>query len=146
MSARLLHRPLLIGLPLALVAGALTGGAVASPGGSAGAGAGSVRITTVSDRADLVSGGDVLVRITAPGADPESVHVRLNGHDVTGKFQQSSDGAGLGLISGLRLGRNTVTATAPGGRGARLTVTNHPLGGPVLAGPQINPWTCGNES
>jgi hypothetical protein len=142
MSVRPLHRPLLIGLPLALVAGALTGGAIASPGASAGP----VRITTLSDRADLVSGGDVLVRISAPDADPESVHVRLNGRDITGEFQHNSNGAGLGLISGLRLGRNTVTATAPGGRGARLTVTNHPLGGPVIAGPQIKPWTCGNDS
>ena len=28
------------------------------------------------------------------------------------------------------------------GGAARLVVTNHPIGGPVLAGPQIQPWTC----
>ena len=140
-SVRTTHRAVLYGLPLVLVAGTLAGAAVASPRTSGG----SVRITTVSDRADLVSGGDALVRISAPGADPESVRVRVNGRDVTGDFRQHSDGNGLGLISGLRLGANTVTATA-GGRGARLTVTNHPLGGPVLAGPQVKPWTCANDS
>jgi hypothetical protein len=141
MSVRLSNRPVLFGLPLVLIAGTLTGAAVASPHQAAGV----VRITTVSDRADLISGGDVLVRITAPGADPESIHVRLNGDDVTSDFQQHSDGAGLGLISGLKLGDNTLIATA-GGRGARLTVVNHPLGGPVIAGPQIKPWTCSNDS
>ena len=141
MSVRLGNRPLLFGLPLVLVAGTLAGAAVASSR----AAAGPVTITTLSNRADLVSGGDVLVRINAPGADPESVRVRLNGQDVTGEFQKHSDGAGLGLLTGLRLGANTVTATA-GGRGARLTITNHPLGGPVLAGPQIKPWTCSNDS
>ena len=135
------HRPLLFGLPLLLVAGTLAGAASATPHVPTGP----VTITTVSDRADLVSGGDVLVRIAAPGADPESIQVHLNGQDVTGDFQQHSDGAGLGLITGLQLGRNVVTATADG-RGARLTVTNHPLGGPVIAGPQIKPWTCGNSS
>ncbi len=141
MSVRMTHRPLLLGLPIALVAGTLAGVAAASPHAHSGV----VSIATLSDRADLVSGGDALVRISAPGADPESVRVRLNGHDVTSDFRQHSDGAGLGLVSGLRLGPNTITATA-GGRGARLTVTNHPLGGPVLAGPQIKPWTCSNDS
>ena len=26
--------------------------------------------------------------------------------------------------------------------GAQITITNHPIGGPVFAGPQIQPWTC----
>jgi hypothetical protein len=142
MSVRPLHRPLLFGLPLALVAGTLASAALAQPRATPGV----VHITTLGNRADLVSGGDALVRISAAGADPESIHVRLNGRDITREFQQHSDGAGLGLITGLRLGDNTVTATAPGGRGARLTVTDHSLGGPVIAGPQIKPWTCGNAS
>lgn len=142
MRARPLHRPLLFGFPILLVAGTLAGAALAQPR----AAGSEVHITTLSNRADLVSGGDALVRIGATGVDPESIHVRLNGRDITGEFQRHSNGAGLGLISGLRRGDNTVTATAPGGRGARLTITNHPLGGPVIAGPQIKPWTCSNDS
>ena len=34
----------------------------------------------------------------------------------------------------------------PDGRGARLTITNHPNGGPVFAGPQVHPWICDNAS
>src|SRR5438445_464152 len=142
MSLRLPYRPVTLGLPLVLLAGVLSGVSLAT---TSSAGSGVVQITTVSNRADLISGDDALVRITAPGADPESVHVRLNGQDITAEFQSHSAG-GLGLISGLRLGDNTVTATAPDGRGAELTITNHPLGGPVIAGPQIEPWTCSNNS
>ncbi|MDX6234586.1 MAG: hypothetical protein QOH68_3694, partial [Nocardioidaceae bacterium] len=134
-----LRRTIVQGTCLALVAGVLSGISGAAPAG------GSVRIAAVSNRADLVSAGDVLLRITAPASvSPGSVQVRLNGHDVTSAFQQHSDGHGLGLLTGLRLGRNTVVATTPDGRGARLVVTNHPQGGPVFSGPQIKPWTCSN--
>jgi hypothetical protein len=105
-----------------------------------------VTIQTLSNRADLVSGGDVLVRVTTPGFPVASARVVLNGHDVTAAFRRQSDGHGLGLLTGLRLGRNVVTVRVPGGHGARLVVTNHPLGGPVFNGPQIQPWTCGNAS
>ena len=141
MSVRLSHRPVLAGLPLTLVAGTLTGVSIASSAG------GVVQIKTLSVRADLVSGGDALVKIAVPqGASPTSLRVRLNGHDITSSFRKQSDGQGLGLVSGLRLGRNTVSAGLPDGRGARLVLTNHPLGGPVFSGPQIHPWTCGNDS
>src|SRR4051794_32552120 len=87
MSLRLFNRPFLLGMPLVLIAGTLAGAAVAAPN----AAAGEVHITTLSTRADLVSGGDVLARIGARGVDPESIHVRLNGRDVTNHFQQHSD-------------------------------------------------------
>jgi hypothetical protein len=142
MSVRLPHRPVLLGLPLVLVAGALTGVSVAS---AKGASAGVVRISTLSNRADLVSAGDVLLKVRVPhGTKVSGLRLRLNGKDVTAAFRHSSDGKGEGLLRGLRLGRNIVTATVPGGRGAQLAVTNHPQGGPVFSGPQIQPWTCGN--
>ena len=39
--------------------------------------------------------------------------------------------------------------TATHGRtatGARITLTNHPIGGPVFSGPQIQPWLCTTAS
>jgi hypothetical protein len=137
-----LHRPVTVGLPLVLIAGVLGGVSLATSSAASGV----VQITTVSNRADLISGEDALVRITAPGVDPESIQVRLNGQDITSDFRAHSDGDGLGLIDGLRLGDNTLTATTVDGHGATLTITDHPLGGPVLAGPQIEPWTCSNAS
>jgi hypothetical protein len=100
-------------------------------------------IETLSNRADLVSGGDALVRINLPTrATPQSLRVRLRGRDVTRAFAVRSDGRVEGLLTGLVNGTNLVTATLADGRGARLTITNHPRGGPVLSGPQIQPWLC----
>src|SRR3954463_15469962 len=138
-TAALPRRSVLLALPGALIAGALAGvSSATSPG--------DLRIATVSDRADLVSGHDVLIRVTAPGANPSSARITLNGRDVTRIFRANSNGKGLGLLTGLHVGRNLVQATLRDGRGARLTVVDHPLGGPVFNGPQIKPWTCGNGS
>src|SRR5947209_2728685 len=142
-SASAFRRSVLFAVPVALVAGVLAGVSSAS---GVHAGRVPVWISTVSTRADLVSGGDALVRIGTIGDFRPSLRVHLNGRDVTAQFRKHSDGDGLGLLTGLRLGRNVVTATNGTGDGARLTITNHPLGGPVFAGPQIKPWTCGNSS
>ncbi|HVF52585.1 MAG TPA: DUF6351 family protein [Actinomycetota bacterium] len=123
-------------LAIALSAGLLT---AAGPASSAD----SISIETLSNRADLISGGDALIRISAAGGSRvPGLTVRLNGRNVTREFLKSSNDEGVGLLRGLRVGRNTVTATMPGGAGARLTITNHPLGGPVFFGPQVQPWTC----
>ena len=98
-----------------------------------------IRIVTLSNRADLVSAGNVLVAIR--GARPSKVRVRLGRHDITRAFARRRDGTFAALITGLRDGRNTVRATA-GRRRARLIVTNHPNGGPVFSGPQVQPWVC----
>jgi hypothetical protein len=135
-----LRRSVLFALPTALIAGVLAGISSAGPA------AGDVRISTLSNRADLVSGEDALVRISTPGANASSARITLNGRDVTRAFRAHSDGRGLGLLTGLRVGDNVVTATLPDGRGARLTIVDRHLGGPVFAGPQIKPWTCGNGS
>lgn len=92
-------------------------------------------ITVMSNRADLVSGGDALVAVSAPA------RVTLNGADVSRAFGVRADGRFEGLVKGLRPGRNEVRAVADA-RGARLAITNHALSGPVFSGPQITPWVC----
>src|SRR4029453_19352511 len=69
----------------------------------------SFEIATVSNRADLISGGDALVEVTVPkGVAPNRVQVRLNGADITGVF--TAQGRTLrGLVEGLVEGRNDVT-------------------------------------
>src|SRR3954452_14472952 len=141
-TASIARRSVLLALPGALVAGALVGTSAAVGDRSGGV----VRISTVSDRADLISGGDALVRRDVRAGHLGAGHIRLNGRDVTAAFRRSSDGHGLGLLTGLRLGRNMVSVELPNGSGANLVVTNHPLGGPVFNGPQIKPWTCSNGS
>ncbi|SLK14295.1 hypothetical protein SAMN06272721_12045 [Arthrobacter sp. P2b] len=109
-------------------------------------------LSAVSTRADLVTGGDVLMRVNVPpNVPPHQVTVTVNGRDVTDAFgpDPQHDLALLGLVDGLELGENKVVAKANGkglGRpAAQLTVTNHPIGGPVFSGPQIQPWACTTE-
>jgi hypothetical protein len=99
-------------------------------------------ITDVSGRADLVSGGDVLLHVDLPArARRARVRVTLGGRSVTRRFRRSGLGMDA-LLTGLKVGRNLVDVRLPDGTGARLVVRNHPQGGPVFAGPQPQPRTC----
>jgi heme-degrading monooxygenase HmoA len=102
-----------------------------------------VQIFTLSTRADLVSGGEALTQITLPrGANASRVKVTLGKANVTREFAVRANGKFEGLVTGLRSGTNVLKAVMPDGYGARLTITNHPIGGPVFSGPQIQPWQC----
>jgi hypothetical protein len=106
-----------------------------------------VVIEVLSGRGDLVSGGDALLRLTAPAdAAVEDLVVTDDGRTVDDEFVPQPDGTALGLVTGLDLGENVVEAVLPDGRGARITLTNAPQGGPVFSGPLIEPWTCTNDS
>ncbi|MEA2683676.1 MAG: hypothetical protein QOK05_2004 [Chloroflexota bacterium] len=104
-----------------------------------------VEIKVLSNRADLVSGGDALVEVLLPaGQAGGGLAADVDGRDVSRAFAERPALAGrmVGLLGGLRDGANTFTARLPGGQGARLTITSHPIGGPVFAGPQVQPWVC----
>ena len=114
--------------------------------GVAGASAETFAVHAVSDRADLVSGGDALVSVGLPrNVSPASVRVALNGSDITSQFAKRPDGSYEGLVTGLQLGANSLTAEAPG-RSSQVTIVNHPNGGPVFSGPQVQPWVCANPA
>jgi hypothetical protein len=101
------------------------------------------RIVTLSNRADLISGGDVLVQVTLPrGVRRKRLKFFVGRRNRTRVLVRVAPRQLQGLVTGLRNGRNVLTAKIRNGRGSRLIVTNHPIGGPVLAGPQIQPWTC----
>lgn len=106
--------------------------------------AATLAIEAVSNRADLVSGGDVLTRLTLPPGLERTgkAWITLNGAPMNTGLHPAPDGRGyLALVTGLALGRNELVLTVPG-RSVKLDVTNHPIGGPVFSGPQIQPWTC----
>ena len=94
------------------------------------------RIDVLSNRADLISGGDALVAVSG-----RVDRVTLNGADVTSELAWRH-GQLVGLVQGLRVGRNELRARSRRGPDARIAITNHPLGGPVFAGPQVQPWVC----
>ncbi len=105
------------------------------------------RIVTVSAKNDLVSGGDVLVRIDVDERIPlGSVNVQRNGLDVTAAFSPLPGRHSLlGLVTGLVVGDN-VLAAARAGQGQRsktqVRVTNHPISGPIISGPHEQPFFC----
>ncbi len=115
-------------------------------GGGSGGGSGPISgnaIQVLSNRADLINGGDALVQVTLPaGTAASAVTVDLNGHDVTQQFSLSTGGSYMGLVSGLVDGGNVVTAHFPGGGSSAYAITNHAQGGPVISGPQSQPRVC----
>lgn len=113
-------------------------------------------ITTLSNRADLVSGGDVLLEVRVPKqAALDKVVVTRNGVDVTAALRADHAKRTLtGLVTGLRDGKNLIAAGVKTRHRflwwswetvqtvEKLEVTNHPRGGPVFTGEQIQPWIC----
>ena len=96
-------------------------------------------IEVLSNRADLISGGDALIRINLPSnATIQGLKVALNEKDVSSVFVQSSTGAAIGLVDGLTDGRNILTAKTGSGSDSVILI-NHPNGGPVFSGPQLQP-------
>jgi hypothetical protein len=119
---------------------ALLAALVAGPAEAAGP---QLSISVLSGRADLVSGGTALVAVDLPpGSNPAKAKVTLGATNVTSAFAVRSDGRFEGLVTNLPQGRSVLRATLPGATGAKITLTNHPIGGPVLSGPQLQPWTC----
>ncbi|HVV23152.1 MAG TPA: DUF6351 family protein [Pseudonocardiaceae bacterium] len=120
-------------LVLGLSAGAAVAGERPDHGGAHG-----LSLTSVSNpRPSLVSGGEVLVRASTA----HRLRVTENGHDVTSAFHAQPDGTALGLVTGLRVGSTTLTATS-GWQRTTLRVVNHPITGPVFSGRQQVPFYC----
>ena len=109
---------------------------------------GAVTIQTLSNRADLITGGDAAVGIHLPPGiafDSDDVTVLLNGRNSKGAFRSTGRGTGEGLVGNLRTGANQLEVRLRDRRAARLTITNYDQGGPVFAGPQVQPWICTTE-
>jgi hypothetical protein len=138
----------------AVAAAAIATTAVAPVGATADPGEAAPSVAAVSTRAEYVTGGDVLVRV-AVHDEGAAKHLRIerNGTDVTSSFQQMADGSLLGLVGGLAVGENEITARAngqgrglPPGRGTTLHVVNHSKNGPLFSGPQQLPFFCETQA
>src|SRR4051812_3020034 len=107
------------------------------------------KIEVLSSKPHLVSGGDALVRVTGKEKDGSlgAVRIELNGANVTGASRADAAARTLtGLLTGLRNGENQLSVDAKGknnGRGdADITLTNYPVQGPMISGPQEFPFVC----
>jgi hypothetical protein len=115
---------------------------------------GIVEIRTLSTAASRVTGGDVLVQVTAPA---EAVlRVSVGGRDVSTAFRVgSTPNTRVGLVTGLPNGKSVIdvrvgTRISPpdysGPPASSLPVVNYPITGPVFSGPQIQPFICQTDT
>lgn len=99
-------------------------------------------IRTLSNRADLVSGGEVLVEIVPANNDMTGLSVQVGNRDVTSAFARRADGRITGVVTGLDNGANVLVARTQDSRSAQLTVTNAPRSGPIISGAHVTPFYC----
>ena len=106
-------------------------------------------VSVVSSAADQVTGGDARIHIDVPRTvPPHQVRVMVNGQNQADRFELLPGTRTLsGVIDGLAIGDNRVTVRPNGkGRGrpddVSLTLTNHPVTGPVFSGPHQDPFVC----
>src|SRR5436190_18153448 len=111
--------------------------------------AASVKLSALSNRPDKLSGGDALIAVDLPeNVAAADVAIKLNGDDITANFHSGDPNHALiGLVSGLRLGKNLLVALRAGetSPAAELTIKNHPISGPIFSGPQEQPFLCETE-
>ena len=91
-----------------------------------------VDVDVLSSRADQVSGGDALIRVE--GRHLQHLRVLRNGADVTDAFEREGRTL-VGLVDGLRVGRNRISVYDRWRRVASERLTNHPIEGPDLLRP-----------
>ncbi|GAA5236169.1 hypothetical protein FOZ76_24980 [Verticiella sediminum] len=102
-----------------------------------------IRPEVLSSRADMVSGGDVLVRVPVPAPyAPGDIEVRLGDTDITRHFVSSRDGQLIARLTGLQVGSAQLEVRVNGRRAGALTLVNHPISGPLFAGPREKPFIC----
>jgi hypothetical protein len=101
-----------------------------------------VQLRVLSSSAQWVSGGDARIEVRAAPGLRGKLELWLNGQPVAAALRPSA--AGLeGVIGGLVVGDNRleVRHRSAGVRDA-LTLTNHPITGPMFSGPQQTPFVC----
>lgn len=130
----------------AVVVAMLSVAIIATTWSPSAAGGEPLRIEVLSNRADLISGGDALVEIVLPAdADASLLRATIGQRDVSEAFARRPNGRVMGLLTDLDEGDNELRVRLPGARGARITITNHAIGGPVFSGEQLQPWFCTTE-
>lgn len=108
---------------------------------------GGFELRTLSARADMVSGGDVLIQIDAPPSAAANVAIAVNGHEADAELKATRATTIIARLKNLTLGRNVVEVGVKGQRPAvRLAIVNHPITGPVISGPHQSPFNCETET
>lgn len=109
-------------------------------------------VQILSSKAEYVSGDSALIDVNAPPAQVQpgqvaALSVTVNGTDATAAFKADPANAGhlIGVVTGLKVGSNSVVASH-GGDTATLTLTAYPITGPIVSGPHQTPFVCQTAS
>ncbi|MES2098670.1 MAG: DUF6351 family protein [Pseudomonadota bacterium] len=123
---------------------ALAAGCLMALGASA-APAPKLKMEVLSSPPQYVTGGDARIAVTASADLHDKLVFWLNGQRIAATMASSGDRL-EGLVSGLRLGPNTLEVRHRNGQGlgvsGAIQLTNHPITGPVFSGPQLRPFEC----
>ena len=121
-----------------LALGATIGAGCAAPAGASAMQDQNLRISILSSRPTMVTGGDTLVGVR--GAGDATVRFTVDGKAVDAKSART----GQWLITGMQPGRHRISARAAGA-GASVVVRNFPLIGPVFSGPHLPLLACSTD-
>jgi Tannase-like family of unknown function (DUF6351) len=122
-------------------------GLAAAPVSAQPAAGGGFEVRILSTRADMVSGGNVLIQITAPPGGASSVAMTVNGRESRDEFKETTAGTLIVRLTGLPLGKNTIDVGLKDQKPAvRVSVVNHPINGPVFSGPHQTPFNCETQA
>lgn len=101
-----------------------------------------IALQLLSSQPEHVSGGDARIAVLAPQAEHAQIELWLNDAKISPALV--ADAQRLeGLVTGLKLGANTLELRhKTRGKLDALTLTNHPITGPMFAGPKQEPFVC----
>ncbi|MCH7856380.1 MAG: hypothetical protein IIB37_06470 [Gemmatimonadetes bacterium] len=104
-----------------------------------------IAIRVVSTQAHLVSGGDALIEVLASASSVDELQLTVNGETQTVEFAVTNAADGTAsyraLVTDLRVGDNTIEVDVGYGS-AQIGVVNYPITGPIISGPQQEPYFC----
>ena len=104
-------------------------------------------VRTLSARAELVTGGNLLIQITTASVH-DAVSITVNGREAKSELGPGMfPGTLVARLEALQIGKNTIEVGPKGRKPAtRLAVVNHPISGPVFSGPHQTPFNCETEA
>lgn len=103
-----------------------------------------ITLKVVSNRADMVSAGDVLVAVEGVDAAQASLlKAWLNGRELSAELVWHGSESGLMTrLSDLQLGRNELRVSLEGIGDDQVTIRNYPNEGPIFSRPEIKRLRC----
>ncbi len=100
-----------------------------------------VALSVLSSPAQFVSGGDARVEVRAAPELHGQLELWLNGARIEHRLASRGDRL-EGLVAGLAMGNNRLEVRHRNVVVASLTLSNHPITGPMFSGEQQTPFVC----